>query len=1027
MEIVTVESVQDVPINKSTAIDISDIDCDSVQDSVQIMKEELFSKKGVSNAAELDTDAMEEADELDATHHGSLEPTPQPGLDSSTTRPTTDVPPLPAPSDMNTVCDVLNNLEDNVTANGAISNDMKEAFRNSAGNLTATVGHVPNSAGVVTTITYARVAYLGWLEWTDEWVDVMSARVAPINSMSFGQRGDFHVRDEVKHLAKFWEEKWAQSRDTDDAATFPIAESSNIVLVSPIFADVVRTFGECRGFLQSCHLLTAGGYNPHAKLDKERERHLSLNCAIDLLTAIGMAGEVLTRRYLHFLVANFQADFVSIGKQVLTVLMTAPELRSITTETVEKLEESILTLQMVISPDPAVYASSMDSIHMFVLSNCIQCEFLNRRLGGLKMLTDMVNRSEAYAEYPSGLRITRSTGSASSNSQASKSPVDQLASYTVVPACSYSPAMMCRWINESNIITPIFVGKNSHTALMQRSSDIIKFLSKYNCLQKDMIVTLWDVGFTGKVPEALQVLQELISTTMSVHNLTLVSQMLSQIPEDKVTAPMTEILEAIAIRCREVLMRIPPTDDQEGSTVSDELKLLVPPAVQDEALWLHNHCLQTLWTWASDGSKVPDAISVKCIPKIESVFSLGYSLSVVCNAGIRFPWEKQWERGLQTLECALQAIRDKISVSLAIKTIRAALLVWLKDEVDPVRIVRQDGSGAPALPFGYFPLRHHAVEYIQKEYGLLEGVIDVALSLKDSFMEAAKDILEEAKLQQPTTPPAIRTTSSASLSTDIENEAAPLVLSHEMNTVLNELIVNKSRIGFKNQLENCFEFIHFLVRCSTQVRVSFNSVEAVWNNVLSRAVTPQERDLVFNFVSRLILHRSSVIPSAQATGDGVGDTAVVFEESKGGDVSSALTSTVPSPKASSALAGMKELHRSSYCSSDTVERIFRELLCSESFVSGHQFNSSALACVQKFYRWVGAANGTVVELPVSVNIVRLSLQLICCQGKDGTFMLLKSLTSHTDWEIFPKVKYNIFVSFEVVFLHLLSDRYALSG
>lgn len=31
----------------------------------------------------------------------------------------------------------------------------------------------------------------------------------------------------------------------------------------------------------------------------------------------------------------------------------------------------------------------------------------------------------------------------------------------------------------------------------------------------------------------------------------------------------------------------------------------------------------------------------------------------------------------------------------------------------------------------------------------------------------------------------------------------------------------------------------------------------------------------------------------------------------------------------------------------------------------------------------------------------------CChdlQGKDGSFMLLKSLTSHTEWEIFPKVK-----------------------
>jgi hypothetical protein len=180
-----------------------------------------------------------------------------------------------------------------------------------------------------------------------------------------------------------------------------------------------------------------------------------------------------------------------------------------------------------------------------------------------------------------------------------------------------------------------------------------------------------------------------------------------------------------------------------------------------------------------------------------------------------------------------------------------------------------------------------------------------------------------------------------------------------MNTVLNELVVNKSRIGFKEQLDNCFDFIHFLVRCSTQVRVSFDCIEAIWNNILNRAVTPQERDAVFSFMTRLIQHRSSVASSV----DGVGDTTIIFEETKGEPVAAAASS-----KVSRALAGMKELHRTSYCSAGTVERIFNELLRADSFLSGRQFNSSALACVEKFYRYVGAANGSVVELPVSANL-----------------------------------------------------------
>ena len=57
----------------------------------------------------------------------------------------------------------------------------------------------------------ARVAFLGWPEWYDEWVCVAGSwsadhtqdRTAPINTKSNGNRGEYPVREEIKLLANF--------------------------------------------------------------------------------------------------------------------------------------------------------------------------------------------------------------------------------------------------------------------------------------------------------------------------------------------------------------------------------------------------------------------------------------------------------------------------------------------------------------------------------------------------------------------------------------------------------------------------------------------------------------------------------------------------------------------------------------------------------------------------------------------------------------------------------------------------------
>ena len=120
------------------------------------------------------------------------------------------------------------------------------------------------------------------------------------------------------------------------------------------------------------------------------------------------------------------------------------------------------------------------------------------------MLVDLVHRAEAFHEHPEGIRVTRSSGTSTGQANAA-SPTQQMASYTVVRPSSFTPHLICEWINDHSIIPPLFIGETAHTALMQRSADIIKILSKYDALPLNLIDTLWEVGFTGKVTEALQV------------------------------------------------------------------------------------------------------------------------------------------------------------------------------------------------------------------------------------------------------------------------------------------------------------------------------------------------------------------------------------------------------------------------------------------------------------------------------------------------------------------------------------------
>ena len=66
-----------------------------------------------------------------------------------------------------------------------------------------------------------------------------------------------------------------------------------------------------------------------------------------------------------------------------------------------------------------------------------------RRLGGLKLLTDMVHRVNAAKEYPNGLKITKSAGS--------HPKLDKLTFQVINRSSMASPDVLCKYVFLSSI------------------------------------------------------------------------------------------------------------------------------------------------------------------------------------------------------------------------------------------------------------------------------------------------------------------------------------------------------------------------------------------------------------------------------------------------------------------------------------------------------------------------------------------------------------------------------------------------
>ena len=125
---------------------------------------------------------------------------------------------------------------------------------------------------------YFRIAFVGCLEYTDEWIEAFSAfssttarnrntpicftnlsqcsqLLAPLGQRSQSNRGYYHTRPEIKYMIDLHRLKEQQEAELHDKVSFELAVSPRSTLVSPLYAKVVNSFlraGGMEAILQKC-------------------------------------------------------------------------------------------------------------------------------------------------------------------------------------------------------------------------------------------------------------------------------------------------------------------------------------------------------------------------------------------------------------------------------------------------------------------------------------------------------------------------------------------------------------------------------------------------------------------------------------------------------------------------------------------------------------------------------------------------------------------------------------------------------
>eukprot|EP01033_Poteriospumella_lacustris_P007468 gene7468-5365_t len=327
--------------------------------------------------------------------------------------------------------------------------------------------------------TFLRIAFVGFFESSDEWIDLASDRVAVLNSTSLGRRGEYSLRDEIFHRAFR-----GASVSADPAHANEIAFYMDYSFTSPTYVQLVRHFYGSGGFHQMTSALQAVN-NPAATCQVE------LAHALPLIRAFSHLSLVLSQAFKQ----RHQTETLRSIFHALHSI-TQNDIRSLAVEDIESGLQALETFFYRLF-DRQRDGIIIENFYLEFLWHFLRCPFLNRRLGGLKSLQELLKRASIKSLYPDGLQRI----------EISKERVS-----FKVQKITYGLTLhqICEYIMKQNILDVLYLGNDTHDSLIERSGTILRNLALTNQLDTNHYLGLMRAGLE-KNRMILKVLPEMVA------------------------------------------------------------------------------------------------------------------------------------------------------------------------------------------------------------------------------------------------------------------------------------------------------------------------------------------------------------------------------------------------------------------------------------------------------------------------------------------------------------------------------------
>jgi ubiquitin C-terminal hydrolase len=829
----------------------------------------------------------------------------------------------------------------------------------------------------------ARISYLGWPERCDAWIALDSCLIAKLDSESQGRRGDSPVREEVVFLSSSSAIGLAnvsledmQTEALRSERPFTLAKSlRNYSTYSPNLVEVVNCFGASQGFESLLNVMCIARKEVESRMASSPEANsqshttpvsVSAPLACSIIVAIGGLHRVLSTPFLQYLEhKQLFSTFAFLLRN-----MSMKEVRETPIEAVEAALTAMEGLSLAYSTLETATATSAPTSHhrcevaqllYDIAVRYLDCPYLNRRLGGLKMLIDLFKRAQSSEDYPSGMNVVRTTFAG----------VESVSYRVVHMLPHHTVRSLCQALASSGFLSSIFRGERAHESLMMRSGDILRTMLQQGCVDNSVLTAVWEAGFQQREAAAMTTLTEAVAVMEAPSLSFLLLSAVGIVEPAAATVHVVDVLSAIAKRCRTLVMTAPPKPQLPISDIAlsgagkevENFHNGSRPAVNaagDDAIDLHNQVLRKLWNWAADCSGVTDQVAVRCLLKlIAAVSVVGGTPNEDSLPERSLPWGRQWLRSKNLVLCALEALRENKSVVPAVRVLQAFICSW------PVRSESNANNAAlnqlsdMALPFSS-PTRASVAEYLEATFGIFDIIALSVAKFKGLFNDSVKSIASEQT---------VKPSDAAHCDTSTSTSAVITALSDELQAVLNDVMVGGSRVGYKEQLMRSLDFLHHFLRCSDNLVLSEGVIKSLWEHVACNAVTTEEVNLIVNFLSRLILRAPVTAPplgpKAPAT-DGLQSCmpcAVQDGEAKVLLPYSSLPFSIPSPPSPHPSPNPCP-KRKSVCSAGAIEWVFRGLLSDKWFIQCPFFSLNAFSCVEKFFRWLNAEAGLIVDAKV---------------------------------------------------------------